>query len=44
MKKILIGMAARFVEDKLQDMLIDLVSDNKEYLLQKNCFLDKYLP
>mgnify|MGYP006078249917 CR=1 FL=1 len=39
MKKILIGMAARFVEDKLQDMLIDLVSDNKEYLLQKNCFI-----
>ena len=39
MNKLCIGMAARFVEDKLQNLLIDIFYENIKFFKEKNCIL-----
>ena len=40
MNKILIGMAARFVNDKLQNLLVELFYENKKFFKEKRCYLE----
>lgn len=40
MKKFYIGMAARFVDDKLQDFLVDIFNENKEFFKENKCILE----
>ena len=39
MNKLCIGMAARFVDDKLQNLLVDIFSENRKFFEEKKCTL-----
>jgi glycosyltransferase involved in cell wall biosynthesis len=39
MNKLCVGMAARFVDDKLQNLLVDIFYENRKFFKEKNCSL-----
>lgn len=40
MNRICIGMAARFVNDKLQNLLVEILNENKKFFNEKKCTLE----